>query len=415
MSTKISRRDFIRAGVAVAGTTLYPKLSHVPLFEPKPKIQDYRILGRTGLRVSDVSLGAGVPQDPALIKYVLDLGVNYIDTAEHYSNGRSERVIGEAVKGRRKDVFITTKLAVRDNNTEEQLIERFFRCLERLQTDHVDVLMFHNPSSKEILTLPFVHKAFQKLKSDGKVRFFGLSCHEPHMVDICNFAIEDGRFDVLLFVYNFMQEKAAEVLKHAAQKNVGSTIMKVHASEHPEQIRSVSREEQQKFQDEADRQTLRFREKYDLKKDEYFRAAISWVLQNAAVGCVVTSIRTFDQANDYVSVSGKKFTKRYKETLDDYSQRLFDRYCRHACGECEPYCPHGVAVNDVLRLDTYFTNYRQEEKAITEYAELEEARKPTSCLNCPGICEPHCPYGLPVRERLLITHNHLSKKRTVFV
>ncbi|MFC2170212.1 aldo/keto reductase [Acidobacteriota bacterium] len=409
MSNRLSRRNFIRMGlVGMTGSKFYKNSPKAFQGQESLKIKEYRVLGRTGMRVSDVSLGAGVPQDPALVSYVIDKGVNYLDTAEGYSRGQSEKVIGQAIKGRRKEVFITTKLGVRKNHTEKQLLDRFRNCLERLQTDYVDVLMFHNPKDTETLTLPAFHKTFQKLKADGKVRFSGLSCHEPAMAEICNFAINDGRFDVLLLVYNFMQEKAAEILKYASQKQVGITIMKVHAGEHPEQLRSIPPEEQQRLQDEADRGTLQFQKKYNLSEKEYFGAAMRWVLQNKDVGCVVMSIRNFEQADDYISSSGIKFAENDRKLL---AWKALDRqsvYCRHACGDCQRFCPHGVAINDVLRMDTYFTNYREEKFALMQYAELEESQKPMACTSCAGQCEKYCPFNLPVRKRLISAQNRLT-------
>ncbi|KPK88672.1 hypothetical protein AMJ80_10775 [bacterium SM23_31] len=150
MSDGISRRSFLRSGVlGAAGAVVHRDSGRGYTSQSRPRIQEYRMLGRTGIRVSDVSLGAGVSQEPAVINHALDLGVNYVDTGENYFRGQSERVIGEVAKRRRKDFFITTKLEVHKNHTEEQLIDRFHGCLERLQTDHVDILMFHNPVDKE--------------------------------------------------------------------------------------------------------------------------------------------------------------------------------------------------------------------------------------------------------------------------
>ena len=77
------------------------------------------------------------------------MGVNYIDTAEHYVSGRSEKTIGEVLKSReRKSVFLTTKLNLLfgGGDSKEELRERFFKCLERLQTDYVDCFMIHMTS-----------------------------------------------------------------------------------------------------------------------------------------------------------------------------------------------------------------------------------------------------------------------------
>ncbi len=405
----IRRRTLIHAGaLAFSGSLLARKLPWAQNKDLKPRIREYRALGRTGLRVSDIALGAGVVQQAAVVNHALDLGVNYVDTAEGYFNGQSERVIGEVARKRRKDFIITTKLAVRPQSTEEDLTRRFYACLERLNCEHVEILMFHNPADIEILKHPALHRTFQKLKADGKVRFLGLSSHEPAMNDICNFAIEDGRFDALLLVYNFMQQKAEETIRRAQQKNVGITIMKVHASEHPEQIRSVPPEEKQKLQKEADRQTLLFMKKHGLSEREYFAAAIRWALQNKAVGCAVMSMRNVEQAEEYVRASGESFAAKDRDVLTVRSSALAESYCRHACGECEILCPHNVAINDVLRIDTYLTKYQQPQLAFSAYAGLEGARKPAFCEGCAGFCQSGCRFRLPVRTRLIAAHQRLA-------
>ncbi|MFC1513671.1 aldo/keto reductase [candidate division KSB1 bacterium] len=410
MKSDITRRDMMRLSAAgIVGTVLPKELSRKPQQVSKPKIKEFRTLGRTGIRVSDVGLGAGVPQDASLVNYVLNMGVNYIDTAERYSGGQSEKSIGLAIKGRpRKDIYITTKLAVNQNDTTRSLIDRFNGCLERLQTDYADILMMHNPVDAEALKHSGFHSAVSQLKADGKLRFSGASTHNPNAPLVCGSAIDDGRFDALLMVYNFMQEKMTDILAFANEKNVGVTIMKVHASEHPEQLGQLSREVVKKLQDEADQGTLDFQKKHDLTEKAYFSAAMRWVLQNKNVATCAMSIRNTDMADDYVANSGKPFKSSQKETLRIYSGLKNDTYCRHACGECESTCPYGVAVNDVLRMDTYFTNYRQEKMALTEYARLTDRRKPLYCETCSGGCESKCPFGLSVRNRLIAAHERLT-------
>jgi predicted aldo/keto reductase-like oxidoreductase len=404
----MERRRFLRSSaVALTGSVIPRKLPLVQSGAVHPRIREYRTLGRTGLRVSDIALGAGVAQEPAVIHHAVDLGVNYVDTAEGYFRGRSERVVGEVARRRREDIIIATKLSVRAQYTETELIRRFYGCLERLNCERVEILMYHNPVNKEILTLPAFHSAFQKLKSDGKVKFLGLSSHEPAMNDICQFAIEDGRFDVLLLVYNFMQRKAEETIRLAHRKNVGITIMKVHASEHPEQIRNVPPQERQKLQDEADQQTLLFRNRYGLSETEYFPAAVRWVLQNQSVGCAVMSMRNLEQVEQYVGASGESFLRKDRDVLESRAALLERNYCRHACGECEASCPYGVAINDVLRIDTYFTKYQQPDFALAAYRDVEGSRKPSFCEGCAGFCETHCRHGLPVRRRLISAHHRL--------
>jgi uncharacterized protein len=411
MMDGLSRRQFLRNGAVAGAAAAVPLRTGPPETSQvvqKPKIKEYRTLGRTGMKVSDIGLGAAYTQDAALIDYVLDCGVNYVDTGERYSNGRNEALIGELAGKRRKDFFLTTKLALRLTDTEESLIARFNQCLSRLQTRYVDVLMAHDSRSKELISLPAFHSAFRKLKADGKARFLGLSEHDTTMDEVCNYAIEDGRFDVVLLVYNFMQEKAADIIKNAKKKEVGVVIMKALAASHPVQMRNLTRAQQQEMQQETARRIQQFQKEHNLTPEGFNGAAIRWILQNRDVGTILLSMRSFDDANRHIPSSGGKFTGQDPAQLDFYAALNGDRYCRHACGICQAHCPDGVAVNDVLRIESYFTNYREEKVAMVRYRDLAAAQKPMGCASCPGYCERQCPYGLPVRQRLIQAHALLS-------
>jgi len=118
---EISRRGFMGgsmamlAGLGLSGSSnLFGQTSDAN--NEGPKIKEYRTLGRTGFKCSDIGFGSSGVTDPALIGAILDAGVNYIDTAENYLRGQVESAIGKALKGRdRKKVFISTKLGLREN------------------------------------------------------------------------------------------------------------------------------------------------------------------------------------------------------------------------------------------------------------------------------------------------------------
>ena len=186
--------------------------------EEKLKIREYRTLGRTGFKVSDIGCGASFLTNTNVAQVALDMGINYFDTGEHYSRGQSETTIGKAMQNRdRKSVFITTKLNLNPRfmgePTKEKLKERFMKCLERLQTDYADCLMIHMCTLDQVAHENF-HAVAKELKSEGKIRFIGLSNHGPEqriygnledpMDKVLFAAAENGRFDAALFVYNFL-------------------------------------------------------------------------------------------------------------------------------------------------------------------------------------------------------------------
>ncbi|MBU0754695.1 MAG: aldo/keto reductase, partial [Planctomycetes bacterium] len=185
---KLSRRTFLGAGGAlvVGGSAILASAKDEDLgtdlgTEAKtdpPKIQRYRVLGRTGYKVSDVSMGANRNRDPAVVRYACDLGINYIDTAERYQNGESERIIGEALKHiDRKKLFITTKIHIEEKDNEDTVLDRFKKCLDRLNTDYIDAFFMHGVNNKATLDHPGFHAATTRLKTEGRLKHIGVSSH----------------------------------------------------------------------------------------------------------------------------------------------------------------------------------------------------------------------------------------------
>ncbi len=437
---RFSRRGFMRSsgmaavGGGMAATGRMPGLA-VP--EPKQdlKIMGYRTLGRTGFEVSDISYGGGTLNNANVLQVALDMGVNYIDTAEHYVNGQSERAVGEALKGRdRSKIFLTTKLNLRfgGGSTKEDLKRRFFQCLDRCQTEYADCLMIHAAPTVESVKHEDFHAAFQELKADGKVRFLGLSNHgieqswwgqqEVPMENIIGAAAEDGRFDVALFVYNFLQKEQGESIIAACKSSgMGVTLMKTDpinlyagirdslaASEQAGRRPSAARAQiAQAYEDYISRAD-EFKTRHGVGSEEEARsAAIRFCLTNMDVHCVCPSINTFDELENFVTLSGQKLTVDDDVLLSSYEDTLGQYYCRHACNECEPACPHQVPVNTIMRYNHYFDAQGREKHAMQKYARLEAADV-LSCLDCPGHCEAACPHQVPVRSLLVHAHNNLS-------
>jgi aryl-alcohol dehydrogenase (NADP+) len=149
----------------------------------------YRTLGRTGIKVSPYCLGAmmfgglGNPDHDESVRIIhkaLDAGINFIDTADAYSRGESEEIVGKALKGRRVDIVLATKahLPMGDDpnqrgNSRRWLIREVEASLRRLQTDHIDLYQIHRPSPdtdvEETLS------ALTDLLRAGKVRAIGSS------------------------------------------------------------------------------------------------------------------------------------------------------------------------------------------------------------------------------------------------
>jgi aryl-alcohol dehydrogenase-like predicted oxidoreductase len=431
---RLSRRGFIRGTLTAltgAGLTGVPALAKPsPKQEPSsPKIKEYRMLGRTGFMVSDVGFGSGELNEPALLEAILDAGVNYIDTAESYSRGGSERTIGEVLGNRdRKKIFISTKLGIRSDTTEQQIIERTNKCLERLKTEYVDCLMMHMPSNRQALDHAGYHEAFAELKSQGKVRFRGLSNHGPQWSDVpetmeqvATTAAADGRFDVMLFVYNFLQREQGQRILEACRANkVGATLMKTNPVLNYLEMKENRDNTEAAGQNTAgmDRMLPRLKERYDAAQDfirenglqdfnQIREAAVQFVLSNSRVNTACLTIKNFDDLEFYVGLSGKKVTPAQQNTLALYEAGMGQFYCRHACGICEAKCPSRVPVNTIMRYNHYFKAQGREKSAMLKYAALSGSQA-NVCGACSGHCEEACPYGVPIQGQLWLAHQTLT-------
>jgi len=434
----MGRRRFIGASAAALASFGLPgrekafgQTAQSPTGVAGPKINEYRTLGRTGFKVSDIGLGGGEVTDAALFEAVLDRGINYIDAAENYVNGQVERTIGKAMKNRdRKSVFITTKLYLRNADvTKQEVLDRSRKCLERLETDYVDCLQIHCPPTTAILKAPGFHDAVKELKAEGRVRFCGLSQHGSQwneapetMEQVLLAAAEDGRFDLALFVYNFIQRDMGErVLKAFKEKNIAATIMKANPvgtytwiQQEVEKVKNSGekmpdylpalRARVKKVADQADS----FKKTYNLTNDaDLLVAAYRFVLSHPDVHTVCCMVSNYAELDTYASLSGTKLAAPEEKKLAAYAGTYGQFYCRHACGQCEADCPRGVPVNAIMRFRHYFSAQGREKHAMAEYAGLETCRADV-CAGCAGHCQKACPYGIPIQAMLVLAHQTLT-------
>jgi predicted aldo/keto reductase-like oxidoreductase len=437
-SKTLNRRNFIgksSLGLMAAGIgiTNYPHstLESGP-GQSQIKITDYRILGRTGFKVSDIGCGPVMITNENLLKTVIDSGVNILDTAEFYSNGNNEILVGKAIKDfDRKSLFINTKLMINKTDSTEIIKNRVRKCLERLNTSYLDGLMLWNPMSIEDVRNKEFHNAFRQLKEEGKVRFCGMSCHgseyprssQDNMEKIICGSIADGRFDHVLFVYNYaQQEMGNNILKECAAANIGVLLMKTDpfGKQYLDIIDKVNalRKENKPVDENTSRRYETILEKQQSGKayltedqlgDSRARreAAINFVLDNPTVSSALISFSNFEEIQDYVSLSGGKLTLDNRTVINAMKDKFGHLYCRHACGICEKSCPYNIPVNTIARFNHYFISQKREKYAIQKYNELQSP-KTARCLNCDGFCESSCPYGVSVRTIMAIAHENLN-------
>lgn len=435
----MNRRHFFKtsaagvAGAAIAGHS-FAGSSEKETGDNAAKIREYRVLGRTGFKVSDIGIGASYLANPQLLRMALEKGLNYIDTAEHYSGGNSERNIAKVIdKSNRKSIFITTKLNLNfgGGSSKADIKRRFMRSLERMQTDYADCLMIHMCRLEQVKHQPY-HDAIAELKKEGRVHFTGLSTHgieqsiygttRDPMEKVMIAAAEDGRFDVGLFVYNFIQKQQGEKIIAACEKRkMGVTLMKtspvnVYSRWKAEQTRWLSKDSDMPgyIKKKSDnylaylKKAEGFKKKYGLKNEQEIRAAaIKFVLSHPYVHTICCSFNNFEELDQFAVLSGKKLKSRDTAMLNRYRSDMGNLYCRHACGECEPACPHNVPVNTIMRFNHYFEAQGRQKHAMVQYHQLP-GPKADICAKCSGACEKACSHNVPIQGLLLNAHENLN-------
>ncbi len=430
--SRFGRRSFMKksaAGVIGAGIAAGSGWTQTAQEEEKAplKVKEYRTLGRTGFKVSDI--GAGSIMDEGVLSAALDAGVNYIDTAEEYPG--HHKIVANVMKDRdRKSVFISTKLIVKEDKSKEGFLKRARKCLEELNMEYVDCLMMHSAETVESLSTEGFHAAMDELKTEGRIRHVGVSNHgsfwfkdpEETMGKVLLAAAEDGRFDVFLLAYNFLQmDQAEEVLKTAHKKNIGTALMKTtpvalyhsmksyveRMEKEGKEIDPLYTEGVKRYQDKYDR-AQGFLKKYNLQDPKEIKAAaVKFALSNPNVSTVTCLAKTYEDMEGFLSLSGTKLTKPDQAKLDAYREGCGELYCRHACGECEPQCPHGVPVNTIMRYHHYFIAQGREKEAMLKYAKIPGV-KADVCGSCNGPCESACPYNVPIQGKLILAHAQLT-------
>ncbi len=371
-------RDIFRAKVETTAAAVQPEWREA-------RIRSYRRLGRTGAMVSDISLGSGRIKDVEIARRAMDRGVNYFDTAPDYAETGSERLLGQAMKGRRDKMFVATKFCVADGHLPNdtpvpKIIEAVEDSLQRLQTDYVDLVHVHSCDRVERLMAPNIHEAFDRLKEQGKARFLGVSTHTPNLEEVANTAIDSGRFDVMMLAYHFsMWPNFDHILEKAHAHDVGIVAMKT--------LKGAKQANLADFRDE---------------RSAYSQAAFRWVLSNPNVSCLVVSFYNLQHVDEYLYASGAKVRDADVALLRRYDELTAGDYCQPHCGRCLDSCAYDLPINDVLRYRMYFKDYGWEKEGMRLYARLE--RNAAACLGCSAPCANTCPIEVPIRDKMLDAH-----------
>jgi aryl-alcohol dehydrogenase-like predicted oxidoreductase len=199
---------------------------------------NYRKLGKTGFEISEISLGTwqvggkwGDPFDnknaDRIINNAIDSGINFIDTADVYSNGESETAVGRVVRSRSERVYIASKCGRQINphvnkGYQPEVLRKFVEdSLKRMKLDRLDLIQLHCPPT-EVYYRPEIFELFDRLKEEGKILHLGVSVEK---VEEALKAIEYDNVCSVQIIFNMFRQRPMELFfREAAKRNIGIIV-----------------------------------------------------------------------------------------------------------------------------------------------------------------------------------------------
>jgi predicted aldo/keto reductase-like oxidoreductase len=366
----------------------------------------YRRFETLHMDVSALGFGAMrlpiVDNDPAhvdeaeairMIRYAIDHGVTYVDTAYPYHKGTSEVVVGKALQeGYRERVSLATKMPTWLVTSPDDLDKYFSEQLERLQTDHIDFYLLHALNKERwpsMVDLKVCEWAEHQME-ENRITYLGFSFHDN--LEVFKEIVDSYDWTFCQIQYNYMDEHyqaGTEGLKYAASRNLGVVVME------PIRGGQLAADPPRPIQEIWERAPLT-RTPADW--------ALQWVWNHPEVSVVLSGMSTMTHVKENVASAEKSGP----HTLTDEELRIIaevrDMYrtlcpipCTN-CSYCLP-CPNGVRIPRIFEIYNEAVMYNSPDRARRFYAFLKEGERADSCEKC-GNCEEVCPQSIEIREWL---------------
>jgi predicted aldo/keto reductase-like oxidoreductase len=368
----------------------------------------YRRFGRLDWAASALGFGAmrlptiggdeaNVDQEEAvrMIRYAIDHGVNYVDTAYGYHRGKSEVTVGKALRdGYRGRVRIATKMPVWKIRSEEDMDRYFLEQLSRLQVDYVDFYLLHALHGRAWSKMKRlrVQDWLEKKLAEGKIRHVGFSFHDEYAV--FKKIIDDyGKWDFCQIQYNYADEDyqaGTRGLKYAASKGLAVVIMEPIAGG------KLAIKPADSIQALWDKMPT---------KRSPAEWALRWVWDHPEVSVVLSGMRTMSQVVENVESADRSLPGSLTEEQLVIIDRIRRKYKKlgliscSGCRYCMP-CPQGVNIPELLAFyNEYYVKNEAEEVKGRYQKQIPAESRAKKCVRC-GRCEEICPQKLPIRELL---------------
>ncbi|MFC1943817.1 aldo/keto reductase [Chloroflexota bacterium] len=322
-------------------------------------------LGKTEMMVTKLGFGSipiqRVSEDEAVavVKRCLELGINFIDTANSYST--SEERIGKAISGQRERLFLATKTQARTGDGVKSDIKL---SLKRLGVESIDLYQFHNVSDSDsldrILVPDGAMAVAEEAKRAGVVKHIGVTSHS---MDMAKELVKSDRFETLMFPFNFITcEPADELLPLCREHDVGFIAMKPLAG------------------GMLDNVTIAFK----------------YLFQFPDV-VPIPGIEKIHEIDEIAQVLNGpwQMTEAEQHEMQRLREELGTRFCRR-CDYCQP-CTEDTPISTIIGISSFVKRLPPERVFTGRTAEAME--KAANCAEC-GDCEERCPYHLPIREMM---------------
>jgi predicted aldo/keto reductase-like oxidoreductase len=348
-----------------------------------------RQLGATGQTVPILLVGCAQAFNPRydrILHRAYQEGVDYLDTALVYAGGRSHTTIAPFVKqvGEREKLWITSKAPHRKNRAGPDSFERdLTKCLEQLEIDYLDLFFMHALNDAKYLEPEFI-KMGEKLKSEGKTKFFGFSCHDGNVVELLNKAAEIGApgIDAIMFRYSFADYGDAELnraIDACVERGVGLIAMKTQKG------LGVNRNDVQAF----------------MSKDfNEYQAKLKAVWADERISAAVSHMDNVEKLNENIAAAKSPI----RVSMNDLHQLMRRARCSpHLCTGCTHICESRIdgetKVADALRFLMYHEAYGEPEKARELYQLLTPAERALEGIDFAAATKA-CPAGIDIPARL---------------
>ncbi|MHB9133954.1 MAG: aldo/keto reductase [Armatimonadota bacterium] len=370
----------------------------------------YRQLGKTGYSVSQLGFGAmrlpmigegeeqRVNRELAIpmIHRAFEAGVNYIDTAVGYCHQDSQRVVGEALKGWREKIVVSTKNP-NYGEDEKEWWTNLENSLERLQVQYIDIYNHHglNWKAYEEHIAPRLSGWMRKAKDQGLIKHICCSFHDDN--EALKKVVDTGYPQVITLQYNMLDRKLEEGIAYAHEKGIGIVVMGPVAGGRL----GISSEVFEGMIPGVQRVP---------------ELAMRFVLSNPNVSVALSGMSTMEQVEENIAVCADpmSLTDDDRAAIEEHLvrlQKLAELYCS-GCGYCQP-CPQEVPISHIFNIYNTARVYGLWELAQNNYAQIgvsqwSKGNKADACVEC-GECEDKCPQKLPIRKQLAEAHAALKK------